>query len=459
MSGGGLDLVLRGRRVVTPGGERACSVGVAGGRIVAVEPLPVGPDGRPDGRPGAVRAPVRTRPRWSSSVTTWSCCPAWSTPTCTSTSRAARSGRASPARPARPPPVASPRSSTCRSTASRRPRRSRRSAGQAGRRGRSVLRRRGLLGRGGPRQPGRPARAARRGGLRRQGLPAALRRRGVPAADPVELEAVLREVAALGALMVVHAEDAASIGHAVAPQGRSYRAFLASRPRGAENLAVAQVIEAARRTGARVHVLHLSSADALPMVASARRDGVRLSVETCPHYLTFDAEDVPDGATLLKCCPPIREADNRDLLWAGAGRGRHRHRGVRPLAVHPGAQAPRQRRLRAGVGRDRLAAARSAGGVDAGPRARPRAARRGPLDGRAPRPAGRAHPQGPDRGRRRRRPVPVRPRRDVRGRPRPAAPPAPGQRLRGTHPARRRTRGRGWPGARSTSTASRAGGS
>jgi len=142
-----------------------------------------------------------------------------------------------------------------------------------------------------------------------------------PPLTPVELEAVLGEVAALGALMVVHAEDAVSIAHAVAPQGRSYRAFLASRPRGAENLAIAQVIEAARRTGARVHVVHLSSADALPMVASARRDGVRLSVETCPHYLTFDAEDVPDGATLLKCCPPIREADNRDLLWAGLAEG------------------------------------------------------------------------------------------------------------------------------------------
>ena len=92
-----------------------------------------------------------------------------------------------------------------------------------------------------------------------------------------------------------------------------------------------------------MHVLHLSSADALPMIASARRDGVRLSAETCPHYLTFDAEEIPDGATPLKCCPPIREADNRDQLWAGLADGRHRLRGHRPLAVHAGAQAARHR--------------------------------------------------------------------------------------------------------------------
>jgi allantoinase len=136
-----------------------------------------------------------------------------------------------------------------------------------------------------------------------------------------QLEAALRAVAALGTLMVVHAEDAASIENAVAPTGPSYRGFLQSRPRGAENLAVARVIELARWTGARVHVLHLSSADALPMIASARRDGVRLSAETCPHYLTFDAEEIPDGATQLKCCPPIREAANRDQLWAGLAEG------------------------------------------------------------------------------------------------------------------------------------------
>ncbi len=138
-----------------------------------------------------------------------------------------------------------------------------------------------------------------------------------PPLHPDELEPVLAEVAALGSLLVVHAEDAASIDHAPAASGRRYADFLASRPRGAENLAIAWLLERARWTGARTHVLHLSSSDALPMLATARRDGVAVTVETCPHYLTFAAEVVPDGATPYKCCPPIREESNRELLWQG----------------------------------------------------------------------------------------------------------------------------------------------
>ena len=93
--------------------------------------------------------------------------------------------------------------------------------------------------------------------------------------------------------------------------------FLQSRPRAAENRAIAQVLDLARRTGCRVHILHLSSTEALPAIAAARGDGVRVTVETCPHYLTFSAEEIPDGATQYKCCPPIRESANRDLLWDG----------------------------------------------------------------------------------------------------------------------------------------------
>ena len=66
-----------------------------------------------------------------------------------------------------------------------------------------------------------------------------------------------------------------------------------------------------------MHILHVSSADVLPLLAEARRDGVRITAETCPHYLTFSAEEIPDGATQYKCCPPIREAENRELLWQG----------------------------------------------------------------------------------------------------------------------------------------------
>ncbi len=138
-----------------------------------------------------------------------------------------------------------------------------------------------------------------------------------PHLEPDELADALREVRSFGALMIVHAEDSHAIDRAPHAHGERYTDFLSSRPRGAENLAIAQVIELARWTGCRVHVLHLSSSDALPMIASARRDGVALTVETCPHYLSFSAEEVRDGATEFKCCPPIREAANRELLWDG----------------------------------------------------------------------------------------------------------------------------------------------
>jgi allantoinase len=81
--------------------------------------------------------------------------------------------------------------------------------------------------------------------------------------------------------------------------------------------AIAQVIDGARATGARAHVLHLSDAGALPMIRAAKDDGVRITVETCPHYLAFEASTIPDGATEFKCCPPIRDDANRDALWQG----------------------------------------------------------------------------------------------------------------------------------------------
>ncbi|WP_434616008.1 allantoinase AllB [Arthrobacter sp. A5] len=138
-----------------------------------------------------------------------------------------------------------------------------------------------------------------------------------PHLEADEMEADMAELRSFDSLMIVHAEDSRAIDHAPSAEGNHYDRFLASRPRGAENVAVAEVIERARWTGARAHILHLSSSDALPMIATAKRDGVRLTVETCPHYLTLMAEEIPNGATAYKCCPPIREAANRELLWAG----------------------------------------------------------------------------------------------------------------------------------------------
>ena len=143
---------------------------------------------------------------------------------------------------------------------------------------------------------------------------------GVDEFPPLEADEMEEDMAVLAdcdSIMIIHAEDSRVIDDAPSAEGTHYDRFLASRPRDAENVAVAAVIERARRTGVRAHVLHLSSSDALPMIASAKRDGVRLTVETCPHYLTLLAEQIPDGATAFKCCPPIREASNRELLWQG----------------------------------------------------------------------------------------------------------------------------------------------
>ena len=138
-----------------------------------------------------------------------------------------------------------------------------------------------------------------------------------PALDNAGMRAALAELAAFDGLLIVHAEDAHSIETAPDPYGPRYADFLASRPRAAEQTAIAAVIAGARETRGRAHVLHLADADAIAMLRQARTDGTRVTVETCPHYLTFSAEEVPDGATEFKCCPPIREGENRDRLWEG----------------------------------------------------------------------------------------------------------------------------------------------
>jgi allantoinase len=138
-----------------------------------------------------------------------------------------------------------------------------------------------------------------------------------PHVDAATMQEALGILAEVGSPLLVHAENDLALGRLPVVHSRRYADYLASRPRGYENLAIAQVIEAARRTGARTHICHLSSSDALPMIGSARRDGVLLTVESCPHYLSLCAEEIADGATYFKCGPPIREAANRELLWDG----------------------------------------------------------------------------------------------------------------------------------------------
>jgi len=147
---------------------------------------------------------------------------------------------------------------------------------------------------------------------------------GVPEFPPLDqagLRDVMARAAALGSVVLVHAEDAGVVAAAPPGAGPGYGAFLRSRPAAAEVTAVAAVIDAARSTGARAHVLHLSAADAVPLLAQARRDRVAITAETCPHYLALAAEDIPDGATEFKCCPPIRERANSGRLWRALAEG------------------------------------------------------------------------------------------------------------------------------------------
>jgi allantoinase len=138
---------------------------------------------------------------------------------------------------------------------------------------------------------------------------------GIPEFPPLSrasLRAAMGTLAPLGAPMIVHAEDPGEVGE---PAGPSYDAFVASRPPVAERRAIETVVSAAAATGARAHVVHLAAAECAALIGAAQAAGISLSAETCPHYLFFAAEEVPDGATEFKCCPPVRYAANREALW------------------------------------------------------------------------------------------------------------------------------------------------
>ncbi|HEX7177619.1 MAG TPA: allantoinase AllB [Pyrinomonadaceae bacterium] len=139
-----------------------------------------------------------------------------------------------------------------------------------------------------------------------------------------ELREALGELASMGATLIAHAEVPGPVESAsalAAGEARSYGTFLSSRPRAAEDEAVALLVRLCREMGARVHVVHHSSADALPLLRAAKEEGLPVTAETCPHYLSFAAEEIPDGATEFKCCPPVRERENRERLWDALGSG------------------------------------------------------------------------------------------------------------------------------------------
>jgi allantoinase len=291
----GFDLVLRSRRVVTPDGERPAAVCVHSGRIAAVEPYDAVPGddlGDLVLLPGLVDTHVHVnepgRTGWEGFATA---------------TRAAAAGGVTtildmPLNSV-PPTTTVPALDLKRHAAA----------------GQSTV----DVGFWGGAVPGNLADLAPLAAAGVYGFKCFLSDSGVPEFPPLPLDGLERAVTSVDALFVVHAEDPAALRPA--PPSERYADFLASRPPAAEDRAVAAVLGVARRTGARVHILHLSSAHALPLLAAAKRDGVRVSAETCPHYLALSAGEVPDGATEYKCCPPIRDAANRDALWAALGEG------------------------------------------------------------------------------------------------------------------------------------------
>src|SRR5438874_469610 len=100
-----------------------------------------------------------------------------------------------------------------------------------------------------------------------------------------------------------------------------YAMYLASRPPRAEVDAIRMMVRLSREFGAHVHIVHVACAEGAAEITRAKADGVRITAETCPHYLTFAAEDIPDGAAEFKCAPPIREAGHRKSLWDGLHSG------------------------------------------------------------------------------------------------------------------------------------------
>jgi allantoinase len=139
--------------------------------------------------------------------------------------------------------------------------------------------------------------------------------------DREQLVRALPAIVKTGLPLLVHAELAGPIDRAVAglvgADWRKYANYLASRPDEAELEAIRMLIGLCREYGFRLHIVHLSTALALAELRAAKEEGLPVTVETCPHYLYFAAEEIADGNTLLKCAPPIRGKANREALWAG----------------------------------------------------------------------------------------------------------------------------------------------
>jgi allantoinase len=197
---------------------------------------------------------------------------------------------------------------------------------------------------------------------------------GLPDFPPVtvdDLKAALTEIKAFDGLLAVHAEDAAEMAAIRAVSSRRYQDFLAAQPPHIEDVAVNAVIDATRATAGRSHIVHVSSSRAADLIRTAQDEGLRISAETCPHYLVLTSAEVPDGDTTFKVCPPIREPANADRLWAALNEGSLRMivSDHSPCAIEHTRTVPG--RLRRGLRRHFLPPDQPARGVDRSTPTRP----------------------------------------------------------------------------------------
>jgi allantoinase len=142
-----------------------------------------------------------------------------------------------------------------------------------------------------------------------------------PASTEADLRLAMPILAAHGVPLLVHAELEGEAPEHSEAESRSYQAFLASRPKHWEDRAIRMMIDLCREYKGPVHIVHLSSSTALPDIRKAQAEALPFTVETCPHYLYFAAEHIPDGHTEYKCMPPIREQQNQEALWKGLAEG------------------------------------------------------------------------------------------------------------------------------------------
>lgn len=134
-----------------------------------------------------------------------------------------------------------------------------------------------------------------------------------PFSDEKTLRESMKVLAQKNVPLLVHAELESPVK--TPEENKTYLGYLESRPDKWEEDAIELIIRLMRETGCRTHIVHLSSAKALPAIIAAKKEGLPLTVETCPHYLSFISEEIPDGATHYKCAPPIRNRENKEALW------------------------------------------------------------------------------------------------------------------------------------------------